>query len=142
MPAAIDGKINSQYAPAEGVRAGGHDCQQLWRWAWRDETVPNPRPYHAWYSTYHRSNQPLQITVSFDYLVNVVGDQIDLEGLRDNLVFRLGHDGAEIPFGERVLAALRERNFRGSYRGGVSVNRVGGGVISEWREDQKNFIDR
>ena len=65
--------------------------------------------------THQRSNQPLQITVSFDYLVNVVGDQIDLEGLRDNLVFRLGHDDAEIPFGEKVLAALKAKFLR-SYR--------------------------
>ena len=87
--------------------------------------------------TYQRSNQPLQITVSFDYLVNVVGDQIDLEGLQDNLVFRLGHDDAEIPFGEKVLAALKSEISEVLPRS-VNVNRVGGELFLNG-EKIKNF---
>ena len=57
-------------------------------------------------NTYQRSKQSLQITVSFDYLVNVVGEQIDLEGLR-TILFSSGLRHAEIAFGEKVLAALK-----------------------------------
>ncbi len=86
---------------------------------------------------YWQSHQPLQITVSFDYLVNVVGDQIDLEGLKDNLVFRLGYDGSEIPFGEKVLAALKSEISEVLPRS-VSVNRVGGELFLNG-EKIKNF---
>ena len=88
-------------------------------------------------NTYQRLNQPLQITVSFDYLINVVGDQIDLEGLQDNLVFRLGYDGAEIPFGEKVLAALKSEISEVLPRN-VNVNRVGGELFLNG-EKIKNF---
>ena len=88
-------------------------------------------------NTYQRSNQPLRITVSFDYLVNVVGDQIDLEGLKDNLVFRLGYDDAEIPFGEKVLAALKSEISEVLPRS-VNVNRVGGELLLDG-EKIKNF---
>ena len=87
--------------------------------------------------TFQRPHQPLQITVSFDYLVNVVGDQIDLEGLKDNLVFRLGYDGSEIPFGEKVLAALKSEISEVLPRS-VSVNRVGGELFLNG-EKIKNF---
>ena len=87
--------------------------------------------------TYQRLNQPLKITVSFDYLVNVVGDQIDLEGLKDNLVFRLGYDDAEIPFGEKVLAALKSEISEVLPRG-INVNRVGGELFLNG-EKIKNF---
>ena len=87
--------------------------------------------------TYQRSQQPLQITVSFDYLVDVVGDQIDLEGLKDNLFFRLGYDDAEIPFGEKTLAALKNEISEVLPRG-VNVNRVGGELLLNG-EKIKNF---
>ena len=86
---------------------------------------------------FQRSNQPLKITVSFDYLVNVVGEQIDLEGLQDNLVFRLGYDNAEIPFGEEVLAALKSQISEVLPRS-VNVNRVGGELFLNG-EKIKNF---
>ena len=87
--------------------------------------------------TYQRLNQPLQITVSFDYLVNVVDDQVDLEGLQNNLVFRLGYDEAEIPFGEKVLAALKNEISEVLPRS-VNVNRVGGELFLNG-EKIKNF---
>ena len=87
--------------------------------------------------TYQKSNQPLQITVSFDYLVNVVSDQVDLEGLKDNLVFRLGYDGAEIPFGENVLATLKSE-ISEVLPQSVNVNRVGGELFLNG-EKIKNF---
>ena len=87
--------------------------------------------------THQKSNQPLQITVSFDYLVNVGGNQVDIEGLQDNLVFRLGYDEAEIPFGEKVLAALKNEISEVLPRS-VNVNRVGGALFLNG-EKIKNF---
>ena len=75
--------------------------------------------------TYKKSNQSLHITVSFDYLVNVEVERTDLEGLQGNLAFRLGHDDAEIPFGDKLLAALKSAISEVLPRN-INIDRVGG----------------
>ena len=87
--------------------------------------------------THQRSNQPLHISVSFDYLVDVEGERIDLDGLQDNLVFRLSYDDAEIPFGEKVFAALKS-DITEVLPPNVNVNRVGGALFLNG-EKIKNF---
>ena len=86
--------------------------------------------------TCQRSNQPLHITVSFDYLVTAEGEGIDLEGLEDNLSFRLGYD-AEIPFSEKVLAALKSAISEVLPRN-LNVDRVGGELLLNGKKI-KNF---
>ena len=74
---------------------------------------------------YQRGYQPLHITISFDYLVDVDGEWADPEGLKHNLAFRLGYDNAEIPFSEKLLAAFKSEISEVLPRN-VKVNRVGG----------------
>ena len=87
--------------------------------------------------TCQRSNQPLHITVSFDYLVTAEGEGTDLEGLKDNLSFRLGYDDAEIPFSEKVLAALKSAISEVLPRN-LNVDRVGGELLLNGKKI-KNF---
>ena len=86
---------------------------------------------------YQKGDQPLHITISFDYLVNVDGEAADHEVWRQNLAFRLGHDDAEIPFSEKVLAALKSEILEVLPRN-VNINRVGG-ELSLNSEKIKNF---
>ena len=85
---------------------------------------------------YQRGNQPLHITISFDYLVNVDGEGPDSEGWKQNLAFRLGYDDAEIPFSDKMLATLK-REISEVLPRNVKINRVGGELTLDGEKIKK-----
>ena len=85
---------------------------------------------------YQRGNQPLHITISFDYLVNVDGEAADPESLKQNLAFRLGYDNAEIPFSEKILASLKSE-ISEVLPQNVMINRVGGELTLDGEKIKK-----